>query len=56
MNCPATVRQEEGVFLPGPREHIHQPNVGAAIVASITHECKRKANAHPFKSAAELAE
>ena len=54
VNYPATVRQEEGVFLPGPREHIHQPNLGAAIVASITHECKSKADAHPFKSAGEI--
>ena len=54
VNCTATVRQEEGVFLPGPREHIHQPNLGAAIIASITHECKSKANAHPFKSAGEI--
>ena len=43
VNCPATVRQEEGVFclVPGNTS----TNLGAAIVASITYECKSKADA-----------
>ena len=55
VNCPATIRQVGQSFLAGPRQHIHQPNPGSSIAASITAVCKSTAKDQPFTSAAEIA-
>jgi hypothetical protein len=55
-NCPATVRQMGDEFLPGPQEHSHSPNVGAATAASVSVAVKSKAAANPFMSAGDIAE
>ena len=54
VNCPATIRQEGVTFLPGPREHVHQPSLGQDIVAAISHVSKKQADEHPFRSAGEI--
>ena len=37
-----------------PRRHVHQPSLGAEIVATITHQAKLQADDRPFQSAREI--
>ena len=55
VNCPATIREVGQSFLAGPRQHIHQPNPGSSVAASITAICKSTAKDQPFTSVAEIA-
>ena len=55
VNCAATVRQVGGTFVVvGPRRHVHQPGLGAEIVATIAHQAKLQAADRPFHSAGEI--
>ena len=55
VNCPATVRQEQEMFIPGVNKHIHQPSIGSDISAAIMQICKKTAFEQPCKSAGEIA-
>ncbi|CAH1242696.1 Hypp6953 [Branchiostoma lanceolatum] len=54
--CKATVKERDGVFVAGPKQHNHAPNVGAAISAKIAARVKKEAAGGLFKSAAAIVD
>ncbi|XP_066269846.1 uncharacterized protein [Branchiostoma lanceolatum] len=50
--CKATVKDRDGVFVAGPKQHNHAPDVSAAISAKIAARVKKEATGDLFKAAA----
>ena len=48
INCPATVREIGGDWIPGARDHVHQPTPGACVAASIATIAKENAKKYPL--------
>ena len=54
--CRATVKQRDGGYAKGLRDHNHGGKVGAYEAALVAVETAKRAMAQPFKSAARIAE
>ena len=54
--CRATVKEQDGSFIPGRNTHNHQPQPGALLAAKIVKCVKQKAMDNVFKPATAIVE